>query len=178
MKKDINIKKSIALIIVLVLSAIVFILQVSAYSLNVDGYYRTSIPLNTNVSSTFRNPIETACDDWNNASIPCDIAYSTAPLRNRCVIYNVNDTWYGAYAVYAQDNTDPNHITSQFELWINQYRTGTTYNIIQSVACHELGHAFGLTDLSSGTAIMNNNRNRSTVYTAKTDDINGVNASW
>ena len=50
--------------------------------------------------------------------------------------------------------------------------------IARSVACHELGHLLGLNDLTSGTAVMNTNRNRLTLYTPQTDDINGVSAGY
>lgn len=50
--------------------------------------------------------------------------------------------------------------------------------IARSTAGHELGHLLGLDDIYSGTAIMNVNRSRTSIYTPQTDDVNGVNAGY
>lgn len=44
----------------------------------------------------------------------------------------------------------------------------------RSTACHELGHALGLDDLSSGSSLMSHSRNRSNIYYPQTDDLNGI----
>ena len=51
-------------------------------------------------------------------------------------------------------------------------------NVARSTANHELGHLLGLDDISYGTAIMNSNRNRSSIYLPQTDDVNGVIAAY
>jgi hypothetical protein len=51
-------------------------------------------------------------------------------------------------------------------------------NVARSTANHELGHLLGIADLNSGTAIMNVDRDRSSVYVPQTDDVNGVIATY
>jgi hypothetical protein len=72
------------------------------------------------------------------------------------------------------------HRTLSFDIIINTRLVLTMYKseIKISVFCHELGHAIGLLDLSSGTAIMNVNRDRATLYTPQADDIIGAIANW
>lgn len=62
--------------------------------------------------------------------------------------------------IYGMKSQDTQHI----------YNT----NVARSTATHELGHAFGLDDLSSGTSMMNSNRNRSSLYTPQSIDISRV----
>ena len=45
-----------------------------------------------------------------------------------------------------------------------------------STAGHELGHVFGLSHSTVSNSLMDGNRNIETVYTPKSDDINGVKA--
>ncbi len=47
-------------------------------------------------------------------------------------------------------------------------------NVARSTATHELGHSWGLDDLTSGTSIMNGNRNRGSLYTPQSIDISRV----
>lgn len=54
----------------------------------------------------------------------------------------------------------------------------TNTNVARSAANHELGHLLGIADLNSGNAIMNVNRNRSSIYVPQTDDVNGVIATY
>ena len=51
-------------------------------------------------------------------------------------------------------------------------------NVARSTANHELGHLLGIADLNSGTAIMNVDRDHSSVYVPQTDDVNGVIATY
>ena len=157
--------------------------NVNAYSLNTDGYYSSTVQINTTLSvyAAYSSEVDAAISNWNNAGIPCSIVSGSAPYNN-CLVTTTQytATFYGAYAVYAQDkNSYPAHTTTRFEILLNRNMLDTmTSATKQSTACHEFGHAFGLSDLTSGTAIMNNNRNRGTLYTAQSDDISGVNDSW
>ncbi len=54
----------------------------------------------------------------------------------------------------------------------------TQTNVARSTANHEYGHVLGIDDLTSGTAIMNVNRNRKTIYVPKADDKNGITAIY
>lgn len=51
-------------------------------------------------------------------------------------------------------------------------------NYGRSTAAHELGHAIGLDDLSSGNSLMSHSRDRSLIYTPQSDDLQGVNAIY
>lgn len=43
-------------------------------------------------------------------------------------------------------------------------------NVAKSTAVHEIGHSLGLNDVTSGTSIMNGNRNRKTIHTPQSID--------
>ena len=62
----------------------------------------------------------------------------------------------------------------EFHSKINSANTNITGNVYQSVAAHQLGHPYGLGDLSSGNSLMSHARNRNTIYKPQTDDINGI----
>jgi hypothetical protein len=65
---------------------------------------------------------------------------------------------------------------TNFDSYINTaYSAGT--NNYRSTANHEFGHVLGL-DHVSGTAIMNGNRDRETIYIPQTDDKNGAKNIW
>jgi hypothetical protein len=62
---------------------------------------------------------------------------------------------------------------------LNQYAlSGKSFNFIVSVAGHEQGHGFGLGESSVNPALMNQNRDRETIYKPQQDDINGINAIY
>lgn len=50
--------------------------------------------------------------------------------------------------------------------------------VAKSTGVHELGHALGLDDKSSGTSIMNTERARTKITTPQTDDLNGIKAIY
>lgn len=72
--------------------------------------------------------------------------------------------------IYGMESSQP-YIIDEWRARIRDLGNGV-------VEIHEFGHSFGLDDITSGIAIMNINRNRSSIYTAQQDDINGVKASW
>lgn len=63
------------------------------------------------------------------------------------------------------------------ELNVGNSNVVNNSNVAVSAAVHELGHIMGLAH-STATAIMNVNRDRTTIYIPKTDDLNGINAIY
>ena len=54
----------------------------------------------------------------------------------------------------------------------------TKTNVAKSTAVHEIGHSLGLDDLTSGTSIMNGNRNRQTIHIPQSIDKSRVNSLY
>lgn len=156
-----------------------FILSASAYSLMTMGYADPDIDYksNSDVNSIYKYAMSYAMGSWNDASCDCTVSSSTGSA-NYLETYSTSTTTYGKYTPLAL-NSQSTHRATWFKISFNSYYwPGMSLNSRNSVAVHEIGHAMSLNDLSSGTAIMNNNRNRELMHDPQTDDINGVNASW
>ena len=153
--------------------------NVLAYVLNTDGYYQSTIPINlSNVSSYYKTAMNNAITSWNNCGTPCTVTTSNSSNNMVYPVVDLPSTAWGMYGVQAR-NSDPNHCTTQFVIALNaNLFPSATSNQRQSTCVHELGHAMGLADIVSGTAIMNINRNRSVIYSPTGDDVRGVEVSW
>ena len=164
----------LALLIVFALS-----LSASAYSLMTAGYADPDIDYksDSNVNSIYKYAMSYAMNSWNDASCDCTVSSSTGSA-NYLETYSTSTTTYGKYTPLALIDQST-HRATWFKISFNSnYWPSMSLNSRNSVAVHEIGHAMSLNDLSSGTAIMNNNRNRELIHDPQTDDINGVNASW
>ncbi len=121
-----------------------------------------------------RNGYVSAMPDWNSTAgfSFTENAYSDNILQS---FYVPSDSYYG----YAEKTEWSGNIITAFTTYVNSgniYITQT--NVARSVAGHEFGHPFGIDDLSSGDALMNQYRNRSSIYNPQTDDINGITAIY
>lgn len=63
-------------------------------------------------------------------------------------------------------------IVVKYQGYLNDYSVKNS-NVAKSTAVHELGHALGIAH-TTGTSIMNSERNRNKMTTPQKDDINGV----
>jgi len=154
-----------------------------AYSLMTNGYWTSSIDMkfDSGLTSDYRTATSNAISAWNSKNIS-PVNYNTK-LDSANTVYQTLSLGTNKYGQYSSYNTgsDPNHTATRFDItYCTMYCEGfnKTYKTPQSTGVHELGHAAGLDDLSSGSCIMNSNRDRESIYTPKTDDVNGVNASW
>ncbi|MDE7218292.1 MAG: matrixin family metalloprotease [Oscillospiraceae bacterium] len=127
--------------------------------------------------SVIRNAWESAISDWASAS-SCDFYSSSNSVNELNSFYESSSSLYGRTKLTYDITTDAIYIAS-FEAKINAGNSSISRsNVARSTANHEFGHLLGINDLSSGTAIMNTNRERSTIYIPQTDDINGVAAVY
>ena len=123
--------------------------------------------------SVIRNSWESAIGDWYSAS-SVNFYYSSASPNVLNSIYESSSSLYGRTTV-----SHSGGIVTSFKANINSGNSSISQtNVARSTANHEFGHVLGLDDLTSGTAIMNVNRNRKTVYVPKTDDKNGITAIY
>ncbi|MEN6430455.1 MAG: hypothetical protein ABFC80_06390, partial [Coriobacteriales bacterium] len=145
------------------------------------GYRSRSVCCNTvtNVSSGYVTPVSRAITAWNRAGTPCTFTGGSAPYANILYTRSYADAWRGLYGVKTMSNSDPYHRCTSFFILINRrICDAQSTNYKQSVVAHEIGHSYGLADITVGSALMNTNRNRNFIYTPQLDDKNGVAASW
>ncbi|MEN6391129.1 MAG: matrixin family metalloprotease [Syntrophomonas sp.] len=173
-------RRNIALICLALLIAMAFSFNVLAYSINTYGYANPDIDYqNSGVSSIYLTAMSNAQNAWNNASCDCTVSSSSGSYNPLVTFTADPPIIVGFYQSLATDTSDPQHLTTWFRIGMNsELFPSYTANQRQSVCVHELGHAMGLSDLGSGTAIMNQYRDKSTIYTPQSDDINGVNSNW
>lgn len=113
---------------------------------------------------------------WNNAQSQVHFSQDSSSTNTVGHSTLVNTTDYGFNEIGISGYTVV-YFNARINLSNPAILNGSTYNytVAASAATHELGHPLGLGDLTSGTAIMNVNRDRSTIYKPQTDDIDGVN---
>lgn len=125
----------------------------------------------SNPGSVLRNGWESAIGDWATAS-SCSFYYDRWSANTLTTYYESSSYKYGHIDVNYNTNTGYiNYFTAGLNA-LNQNITNS--NVARSTANHEFGHALGLDDLDSGRAIMNHNRDRTTLYAPQVDDKNGV----
>lgn len=123
--------------------------------------------------TVIRNAWESADDDWYNAS-SVNFYYYSDSVNVLNSFYESSSSLYGRYTISHYGG-----IVTSFVARVNAGNSNIGQNnVARSTANHEFGHVLGIDDLTSGTAIMNVNRNRGTVYVPKTDDINGITAIY
>lgn len=119
--------------------------------------------------STVRTAWETAIEDWDEA---CSAYFYYASLSESTLdSQHIDDSeHYGDMEVYA-----PSGSVHYFHGYINAWNTNISRsNVARSTANHELGHVLGLADLRSGVAIMNQRRERTSIYVPQNDDLAGI----
>lgn len=123
--------------------------------------------------STIRDAWEDAITDWDEAC-SAHFYHSDFAISELNSMHDDDDDLLGWTDVYA-----PNGTVNYFYAYLNAWSSYIFQtNVARSSANHELGHVLGLDEMTSGIAIMNLNRNRATIYTPKTDDINGIRAIY
>ena len=119
--------------------------------------------------SVIRNAWESADDDWYSAS-SVNFYYYSNSVNVLNSFYESSSSLYGRTSISYSGG-----IVTSFTANVNAGNSNITQsNVARSTANHEFGHVLGLDDLTSGTAIMNVNRNRGSVYVPQTDDKNGI----
>ncbi len=148
-----------------------------AFTLTVVGYQSKQIPVDrvTYVGYAYLTPAANAAASWTNAGVGITV---TSPGANRIYTEYRADTWYGLYD-HLTHGGPQYHTCTAFRIVVNTMMCDSlTATGKQSVICHELGHAVGLGEGDVPIAVMRQTRNRELIYTPKTDDKQGANASW
>lgn len=143
-----------------------------------DTYQSPSITLtNSTMNSTWWDNVCVAASNWN--ATPTRALISTATSGGH-IVYAGSYSWsgYGVYIPLTHSSTQ----TTSFKIQLNSKNINSVAtnfdNFVQSTMTHELGHALGINDRSGSTYIMGSSRDRNSLTTPQTDDINGVNAMW
>ncbi|MFF2889206.1 hypothetical protein [Paenibacillus sp. NPDC057967] len=157
--------------------------NISAYVLYPHGYHSPSMTFkNVNLNSLYSTALINAAASWMVGTPASVFLQQDSSSTNTIVAGNYGQSWYGYYQPYTLNSSGE---ATRFEIRINGDRIAedllngvTIVNTPQSAFAHEFGHALHLDDLSSGSAIMNNNRNREYYFKPTKDDIDGVKAYW
>lgn len=164
--KKISIILIVASVLVITLNTVVF-----ALTLNDGGYYKYPVDLDYSpLGGAYYGRMYNAAYYWNSYSGKNYITYDSSS-RNIALEVNDPQNYYGKYN-FLELNGSANHQTSKFSIYLNAYilnDCNDTYK--ESTSSHELGHSLGLSDADMGLTIMNNNRNRSSIYRPQSDDI-------
>lgn len=130
-------------------------------------------------NDTWVNILDNARSAWNSSNAGTSI--STLSYSNHEIYAaQYNDTWYGLFTV---ESSSQGYIT-EFNIKVNA-RTISDHatnfsNFARSTVVHEFGHAFFLDDEPPTTSpsIMSYSRNRNTMVTPQTYDVNNVKARY
>ncbi|SFE87446.1 Matrixin [Paenibacillus algorifonticola] len=180
-------KKSLLTVTTLILMTFIFTSSALAYSFTGHTWsktngntYNVSVKYAT-TNTTYRAAFDSAVSDWNSSQskIKFNLSALNVSSLNKVGTQDVdNPSLYGVCITYPISGTAKiSYFTADLNIGnpnvVNYSKTR------RSTAGHELGHALGLDHVSVlVTAIMNSSRDRETVYTPQTDDINGVNALY
>jgi len=173
MKKKVIPISLIALILCLALPMTAFA-QYLSY-----GWPSKSIPINQySYNSQWQPNMDAAVSSWNNAGAKITFSKSSSSV-NKIYAAQYSDTWYGLNTCWHSGST-----VTKFEIKLNS-RTiaadATNFgNFVRSVFVHELGHSIWLSDNPNTTSssIMKYSRNRNTMTSPQTYDINSVKAKY
>ena len=131
-------------------------------------------------NSTWVSILDSGRSAWTSSSANVSISTSSSSV-NRLEAGRYDDTWYGINE--SSYNPSTGYITS-FTIKINA-RTisndATNFsNFAKSTVVHEFGHSFWLCDnpSTSSSSIMKYSRDRNSMTTPQTFDINNVNAKY
>jgi len=116
-----------------------------------------------------------AANSWNTAQDEIEWGYLSGSSNVMQVYYDDNnEREYGRTQIKIS-----NGVITLAWMEINQATVSDkSSKFKRSVATHELGHGLGLSDTSSSPAIMNQNRDRNTIYTPQADDVAGIKAIY
>lgn len=176
---------------------ILLMVSVSAVEFyNTDGYYRATIYIKNQLND-YQSEFSDAVDAWNSADITDrSIVVNT---QSSCYINNFDfhaddnfrgyntDGDVGVYLVYSRISSlaCDCHKATAFSIHINDFlieENSHTSASIQSVIAHELGHAYGLTDLKGieyrYSALMYAYVSSSNFGGPQAIDVSNANACW
>lgn len=181
MTKHLERKKLVSFLLLSLAFSIIFIISstdANAYSLNGRKLPSKSFAYKwgdnlSESSSVIGDAFRSATGDWYSA-VSINLFYTTAAKSTFNSYHVSSSSEYGYTTTYFNTSTG---IVNYYEAYVNGSNSNITKNnVARSVAVHELGHPMGLADLQSGTAVMNQQRNRENIYIPQTDDKNGISA--
>jgi hypothetical protein len=109
--------------------------------------------------------------DWNNTGGPIGWFESSASA-NKFDSYWASDGLYGMYSTSCSGGLAFSTTALANSAYGSSYNWNA--NFMRSVTGHESGHGLGLGHSTVTPAIMNTSRDRYTIYTPQTDDVNGL----
>ncbi len=148
-----------------------------------SGYISPSFSVkNYYLNDVWNSALAQAIPSWNGTPTKAFISLSSNS-SNEVYGGNYDASWYGMYYKLEDDGYGS---AKKFSIAVNgnaivvaQSRGEDTTNYLRSTLAHELGHALHLGDLTNTSEeLMNQNRDRSKIYTPQSGDVQGVNSYW
>lgn len=166
-------------LVLVAVTLVAFLLTTSsaaAYVLQPYGYQSQRIPIDrvTYVAYAYLTPAASAASSWTNAGVGITV---TSPGTNRLRTGYYANEWYG-HTIMTLGGLPP-HAGTSFTIYINTRKCEALSAAgKQGVIAHELGHTIGLDEGNVPGSLMDQNRNRNTIYVPQPDDRQGAIASW
>ena len=158
--------------------AVIFVMSIPIYAYSLTGYKLpskySSIKFES-MSSTYRSYWNLGIASWSTKG--CSFIEQTSAIGTLSA-KSISDS--SILGIYYRDTVNIYGEITAYRAYLNTNASSSLSktNWGRSTACHELGHPLGLNDLSSGNALMSHARNRSSIYSPQTDDLNGINAIY
>lgn len=130
-------------------------------------------------NATWVSILDNSRSAWNNSKAGTTIS-TQANSNHEILAAQYNDTWYGLFTVESSSQGYISNCNIKVNARTIKANASNFSNFARSTVVHEFGHAFFLDDNppTSSASIMSYGRNRNTMVSPQTYDVNNVNERY